>query len=318
MSRARALWTLGTLAGVAIAAPGRARPPARGGPLASASTAGSAPSAGSSARPASSVAPASSSGPARDDEDGDEPAEPASETRATDAPSTSVSGVSGAPPSPMPEIPRSPPLSPAAAPHARVLVVGADLGVVTRNGESDGASYGAGVTYGAWARVETWPWLAFRLGASHASHEVDVARGGLGVPSDTEVHQPAVSVMALSLRVEPTWVVTQRVRAFAGFGLGWARLVAPEPSTTGALTLTSLDRDGTMLEWTLGLGAAYELVPRWLDVGLWAGGATTSNAAGAAFESRQAFDQAGRRQRIGALPTVDGAFTCLFQAGLVL
>jgi hypothetical protein len=198
----------------------------------------------------------------------------------------------------------------------RHIEIGPLLGFSLRpSAEPERAEYGAGLAFGAHARVNLWRWLGVRAIVTRAAHPVTVPTGGLGLEG-AEISQPSLEVTLLAARIEPTWPLTPRTRAFGGLEVGWAYLMAHKPEVAGGITAPS--RRGTTLEPGLALGASYDVVPHWLSLGGALRGALSLAEAGAITRPAQAIDGSGRRIVFEAFPGFDASLSFVAFLDLVL
>lgn len=199
----------------------------------------------------------------------------------------------------------------------RHVEIGPDAGVWFRPAKGDGVSYAPGFAYGAHARAELFRELGFRIYVSQARHAVDVPRGELGL-ADTDVNQPDLEVIQFGARVEPTWMPIDTLRLWAGLGVAWASATAPEPTSSGATEVHYSDRSGVFLEYSLALGASWDVVPRWFTATLWASGGLISDASGDLFHDHQVIDQNGQVAYIGGLPEMASSVSVGLGVGMIL
>lgn len=199
----------------------------------------------------------------------------------------------------------------------RNVDLGPDLGVVYMPSDDDAVSYHAAFAWGLHARIELARWLGFRAFFIKSHHEVSIDRGALNVPN-AEIHQPDLEVTLIAGRIEPTWVVTRRLRLWGGPSLGLAYFVAPAATTTGEVELQGPRRTGATLEFGGALGATFDVIPDWFTAQLAGSAALTIGETGDAFDPPQAFDATGNRRYMDPLPTFGGSFALLASLGLVL
>ncbi len=175
--------------------------------------------------------------------------------------------------------------------------------------------YSPGFVYGAHARIEVFRFLGFRAYANQSHHSVDVPDGEL--VENTSVDQPALQVLQIGARVEPTVLLLPTLRLWAGLGVAWGRATAPEPSTSGALQ-DPAERTGVFVEWSGALGATWDVIPAWMAITASVSGGAMSNQSGSMFEKRQAIDANGLFSEIGALPEFKSSFAALVGVGIIL
>jgi hypothetical protein len=181
--------------------------------------------------------------------------------------------------------------------------------------DGDAVSYSPDVAIGAHVRIELREWLGLRLFFLYGQHGVTIASGNLGLPGQ-DVQQPDIAVTQLGARLEPTWVVTPRLRLWAGLGAAWARAEAPRPMLGGTGALTA-EREGVFLELGGGLGASFDVVPRWLTVWTSASIAAVVDETGDLFNRQQAVAP-DRILVIDGLPEMSGALSAVLGVGLIL
>jgi hypothetical protein len=206
-----------------------------------------------------------------------------------------------------------------AAPLTRVrhVDVGLDAGITHRPAEGDGVSYSAAFAFGGYARIEVEPWLGVRAYVLKSDHPVSVSRGALGL-GDNDVSQPNVDVTLLAIRAEPTWVVTPRIRLWAGIGIGWSFFAAEEPTVRGTPGVRTADRHGVGLEPSFGLGGSFDAIPHWLSVSLINSASFVTNQSGDMFEPVQGLNSNGSIVYAGGLPEFGAAYSALLAVGALL
>lgn len=202
---------------------------------------------------------------------------------------------------------------------SRQVELGPHLGVQYLPADGSAVSYNAGPAWGAHARIELAPWMGLRLSFTRSTHAVTVPDGGLGLPAGTGIHQPDLSVLLLRARLEPTWVVSPRLRLWAAVGAGWGRISAPSVTTTGTEAgLHSAGRKGVMLEFSGALGASFDVIPDWLAASLMVAGGAVTNQSGEVFSRPQVFTADGHRLYMDGLPHFGGSLSALLGVGVLL
>ncbi len=202
---------------------------------------------------------------------------------------------------------------------SRQVELGPHFGVEYLPADGNAASYDAGFAWGAHARVLIAPWMGFRLSFTNSSQAVSVRDGGLGLTAGTRIDQPALSVLLLRARLEPTWVLGPRLRLWAGVGAGWGRISAPSLTTTGTQAdLHSPGRKGVMLEFSGALGASVDVIPDWLAASLMLSAGAVTNQSGEVFSPSQAFTADGHRIKIDGLPHFGSSLSALLGVGVLL
>ncbi len=213
--------------------------------------------------------------------------------------------------------PPPPPVAEARAAETRKAELGGVVGTLFRSADGGDVTYSAGLAYGGYARVQIREWITARLMVTQSDHAVDIRRGALGIP-DTAIEQADMTLLDMSARAEPTWVVSPEFRLRGALGIGWSRVTVPAPQSRGALTLTGTKRYGVMLDATAGVSASYDLIVDRLALDLAVDGGFAWGESGSAFEKTQVFDAEGHRHHMDAMPTFNGTFSALLGLGLVL
>jgi hypothetical protein len=250
---------------------------------------------------------------------------------ATDATrGTAVAGAAGQRP-PHPDTPARTPLP--AGPDAkklpwkRHLEIGGDFAFVQRaasedeNGNASGIRYAPAVGFGVHARWELFKYLRFTAYFLDASHEVDMPAGTgyLGQSSTSSYEIDKVHTFSLGARFSPTLPLTERARAWLAFGVGWGRLEFGEMEIIeGSRVITVDDRADAFVELPMGVGASFDLVPRWLSVEVEITGAFVFEQPGDALRNVQGHDNQGHLHDIGGFPVVDGTFVQTVGLSLIL
>jgi hypothetical protein len=295
-------FVLAALAGAAHAQPGAAKPPPAAKPEAKPS-----PAAKPEAKPAA-----------------EEPAEKAAEPEPEPLPEPAAPAPVGPPPAPALPPPRADEQEPrpyTQAPGApeplRNVDLGPDFGVAYRPASGDDVSYGPGFAWGLHMRIELARWLGFRAYFVNSDHSVEIAPGALNVP-ESQIHQPDLEMTLIAGRIEPTWVVTPRLRLWGGPSVGLSYFIAPVSRTTGSFELESARRTGAVMEFGGALGATFDVIPAWMTAQLYGTAATTVGDTGDAFDPPQSFDATGNRRYMGGLPKFAGSFALLAGFGVVL
>ncbi len=197
----------------------------------------------------------------------------------------------------------------------RLVLVGPDFGVTARSSGRDDVTYAPGFTWGGHVRAELLPFLGFRAWFTQTKHAVDVKNGALGL-SGHQIDQPDMTIGVIGATLEPTWVVTPRLRLWLGLGLGWSRLTAPIPTITPNVVVAR--RKGVFLEWTACLAGSFEVIPDWLAVSLSVAGGTTSNQTGDVFDSAQGIDQTGVKVTMDGYPQIESTASALLGLDVIL
>jgi hypothetical protein len=222
-----------------------------------------------------------------------------------------------------PALPPPPPAVPLR--WQRHLDLGPDLAIVVRPGTKDAAGFdtkahlrpapGWGIHLG-WQVLRYLHFSGYFIGAAH---ELDLPRGALGVMG-TMTHDKAVHTYVFGARVMPTYPFTERFRVWLSAGAGWGRISYPriEVREGSHPPFSIYERDAFLVEFPMGIGATYELIPRWLNLELGFTGAPLLSQQGDALEKTQTIDYGGHKRTIGPLPKLDASFVQTFGLSLIL
>lgn len=243
---------------------------------------------------------------------------------------TPAARADGPPPrGPQPETParpRLPPAPPAApVPWEPHLELGSDVAFVQRAASVDGndratdVRYRPGLGYGLHASWHLVRWLRFSGYFVDARHEVELPAGALGLTG--VLTMDPVRAYSLGARLAPTLTLGERARAWLSLGIGWGRLEFDRMKVveSTASPFEVRERSQSFVEYPLGLGASFDVVPRWLSVEVGLSAAVVDDGDdGSALVDAQAIDAAGKRRNVGSLPQVDAAFVQSIGLSLLL
>ena len=216
---------------------------------------------------------------------------------------------------PRPPLPPEPPSTP--LPWERHLEVGPDALFIARP-TSSAVHLGATLGYGAHLNWELLSHLRFTFYVEAARHPLTFDAGALGQPG--KITSPAVSTYMFGARFSPTLPLTPRLRAWLTAGFGWGRFEYPRMTAQdpGQATFTIPERSGYIVELPLGLGIAFDIIPRWLSIQAELTGAFLIGHQGSAFDPAQAIDAAGKKRAIGLLPHLDASIVQSIGLSLLL
>jgi opacity protein-like surface antigen len=180
--------------------------------------------------------------------------------------------------------------------------------------EQDGWTAKPGPLFGMDVKIEPFGWLGVRASVLHGRQPLETRSGLAGNSAD--VYQPTLKVTQLQLRAEPTLRLTKAFSGYVGLGIGWGRFVAPE--AVGSPRLHTFDRSGVFLGYEGALGMAYEPRADRVILDLSLAGSLLGKQSGTAYESVQAFTDAGHRTSLGGLSHFSGSYRVMFGVGFVL
>ncbi len=284
----------GAAAAQAPSATPNPKPPVSGA-VPSAKAADPAPGGASSEATAGSVSEADDED--EDDDDEDEPGD-----RLTQDRDAELDVLNTLPEPAEPKASEQPVVAPAPAfGRRRTVDFGPLFGVTWRTTDAP-TSYDAGFTWGAFARVDVWRFLAARLSYLNSGHTVDGSPSVDGAPRGA---YPTVTSYSFRATLEPTWApsfAAEQLRLFGVLGVGWGKTrIEHIEDDDSAHHLTSV-RAGVFLEYPLGLGASYDLLDGWLSVGALYTFALHSRATGPIHQEARGVTRGGERVTVAGLP----------------
>ena len=221
-----------------------------------------------------------------------------------------------APPKPDAQEPRPYVAPPEAYSKDRRLTLSVVAGPWWHGMNGKGASTQVGPVWGVSGRVEPTRWLGLRVTVLRGNQPVVPDYGAMGA-ANTQIQQPDFQIIYWSIRMEPTWHVTPTFLLWAGTGLGWARAIVPEP-TIGTLNWRTADRACVYVEGQWAVGAAYELVRNWLEIGVDLSVGALSYQHGSAHDPIQAITPEGHMTHVGGYPNLQHKMQALFGVGVIL
>ena len=223
---------------------------------------------------------------------------------------------------PRPPLPPEPPRKP--LPWAQHLEVGGGLAIT--------ALLADGTTEGKPTQVHLKPNAGFHLRLSwevlrylwftgylvEANHALDLPAGSLGLPGT--LSGGSAHTYTFGGRISPTLPIGSRVRLWITAGAGWGQVQYPllTVKQPGHASFTVAERSASIVEVPLGVGAAFEIVPRWLRLHLELTGSLLPSQIGEALEHAQAIDDAGKMRDVGPMPHLAGSIVQTIGLSLVL
>jgi hypothetical protein len=238
-----------------------------------------------------------------------------------------LSGVSRGEPAP-PEPPPRPPLAKAPPavplPWERHLELGADVAFVALPASADAEGRATPIRFdpafgfALHLNIDVFRYLRFTTYLVDSRHTMSLPPGSLGQPGTIE--DARVHTFRFGARASPSLPLTERVRLWATAGMGWgqlefSRMTITDPSKN---PFTIRERADAVLELPLGIGASFEVIPRWLSVQLEVTYAFDLGQEGTGQSEAQAIDDAGKKRRIGGLPRLSGLLVQTLGVSLLL
>ncbi len=146
------------------------------------------------------------------------------------------------------------------------------------------------------------------------NNPLEVPAGSL-VPGAT-FSAPSVHVYSFGARISPTLPIGDRVRLWLTAGAGWGYLgygrftqidVPPGPGVVNPMPVIR-ERSSTIFEIPVGVGYAFEIVPRWLSLHFEVTATFAPSQVGDALGQGQYVDAKGAAQTVNPMPQIDVAF----------
>lgn len=226
------------------------------------------------------------------------------------------------------EPPPRPPLPPAPAPlpvpWERHLDLGLDGAIVVTLANADGAGQPTPVRFrpavglGARLSIDVLRWLRFSAYLVDARPPLTLPEGALGGPGT--VASDWAHVFRFGARFAPMLALTDRLRLWASAGIGWGRIEYPRMSVTepGRAAFMIRERADSVLDLPVGIGASFEVIPRWLRLELDLSYGIGLSQQGTGLDAAQAIDAEGRKRVIAGLPKIDGTVVQTLGVSLLL
>ena len=186
--------------------------------------------------------------------------------------------------------------------------------------------YPAAPGFGVHLRWRVWSWLRFQPYFFRVVHDVQLPPGSLQSGTDKSIRPDAsyaplsVETFVFGARLAPTYELSPRARAWLSIGVGWGRFqFDPQTITNGGNNTFEVGRrSGVFAEIPVGLGIAYDIVPRWLALSYEAVFAPALGQSGLAHEVVPAVDADGATRDVGPLGATEGSFVQTVGLSLIL
>lgn len=182
----------------------------------------------------------------------------------------------------------------------------------------DGIGYDPAFQLSFQARGYVWSWLNVAAYYVTSSHEINLPRGAAGFDYE-QIEMGKVLAYSLGARIEPTYRVTDEFRTWLSIGIGWGRMRLDKVNVVEAdRSYTVRKRTGVFVEVPLGIGASYEVIPRWLAIQAEADIAPLSKQSGKLFDPTTFVDSQGTLDSVGPMPTQTISASFLLGVSLLL
>jgi hypothetical protein len=225
---------------------------------------------------------------------------------------------------PLPELTQPP-----APAWQRRLEIGVDLAYLSRPLAQALAPsetyYPAAPGFGVHLRWNVLSWLRFHPYFLRSVHDVNLPAGSLQSGTPTSILAAAdygpltVETFVFGAKLAPTLPLGERTRAWASVGVGWGRFqFRPQAISERGGEFELPRRNGVFAEVPVGLGIAYDIVPRWVALSYEVVYASAFGQSGAAHEVVQAVDADGATRDVGPLGAVEGSFAQTIGLSLIL
>jgi hypothetical protein len=210
------------------------------------------------------------------------------------------------------------------------IEVGADALHVIRlvpSSDTTGIRYRPAFGYGLHARWEMFDFLQFSAYFIDAHHGITVPDNGLGTTLGTagKVNLGALETYSFGARFQPLLHIKERFRAWLSFGVGWGRMdigrmqvfnPGVDPKTTKC-DLSKADapcfqvdpRSSPYVEFPMGLGVGFDIIPRWLAIEYEFHGVFMSNQDGTALNPVHPVGSNNLQVAVGAFPPFTHSLT---------
>lgn len=209
-------------------------------------------------------------------------------------------------------------------PHTPVLELSVLGGANARRATSNQSSNPSPITYTPSAqlalelRAYVTRWLNATLYHHRSYPRVDLPRGAAKLDY-THIEKNRLQTYSIGIHLEPTYHFTQRLRGWLSVGAGWGRMNWDSVFVTEPLRTYRIDaRSGVFVEIPIGLGASYELIPKWLAVQGQLRVAPLVKQSGDLFDTVQIVDNFGQIDTTGPMPTQTVSASALLGLSLLL
>ena len=210
---------------------------------------------------------------------------------------------------------------PGSEPQAEFSVL---AGMATRHASTDdsinpdGIGYDPAFQLGFQGRGYVWPWLNFAVYHKRASHKLNLPHGAAGMDYNS-IDMGTVLTYSLGARLEPTYPVTDSFRTWLSIGVGWGRMSLEKVTVhEDTRSYTVRERAGVFVEVPIGIGASYEVIPRWLRVQAEANVAHLSKQSGKLFDTTPYVDDQGSLGTVDPMPTQTISTSMVLGVSLIL
>jgi opacity protein-like surface antigen len=233
-----------------------------------------------------------------------------------------ASATSRAEPPPRPRLPEAPALAP--LPWEHHLDLGVDGAFVVTVAQENGAGQPTPVRFrpaaglGAHLSIDVLRSLRFSAYLVDARPALTLPEGALG-PSGS-IASDSAHIFRLGARFSPTLRLTDRIQVWAAAGLGWGRVEYPRMSVTerDRAAFMIRERADSVLDLPIGIGASFEVVPRWLRLEFELSYGIGLSQQGTGIDAAQAIDSEGRKRMIDGLPKIEGSVVQTVGVSLLL
>jgi hypothetical protein len=153
---------------------------------------------------------------------------------------------------------------------------------------------------------QVWRYLRFTGYLVERGNALQLDPGVLGVPGT--ITPTSVHVYTFGVRFSPTLPLGPRARLWLTAGAGWGFFGYGRMAVEGEPSVQLPSRSATVFEIPLGLGAAFEIIPRWLSVHAEVMGSFMPSQIGEALEHSQYNGADHMSHDFLPMPRVDASF----------
>lgn len=204
----------------------------------------------------------------------------------------------------------------------RHLDVGGGVGIFERLTDaptsSDSIEYDPAIGYTVFVRWDLLRNLGFAAHYTEVKHDVNIPRGALGTRGGI-VSSDGMQTYLVGARLQPM-IPFRRARCWLSVGVAWGHaefdeMIVAEPDVE---PFRVRGRDDVLLDYELGVGGSYDVVPKWFVVSADLAYGLVDSRTADAFGTVQAVDSSGSKRQIAALPAVTGSFSGVVSLALSL
>lgn len=219
--------------------------------------------------------------------------------------------------------PLPPDFEPEPLPWERTLDVGGDFAIVARPATTDVKGRPSRIRYQAatgFALRVRWPILKqLQVEAYFIDCHLPVQLPGGSLGLAGHVTSPPVESFVFGTRISPT-LTWGALTGWLTAGVGWGRFEFPrmQVRAPSGATYTVRERGASFVEFPVGFGVSWEVVPKWFSIDIQTTAAFVAGQHGEAFDEAQTVDDTGHLRNVGPLPVMDASIVQTIGLSLLL